>query len=312
MNIRSKIFGGGNAAEEPVVVKAKKPKGAKAETLNSIPVIREETRRGNTREADRHRLPDQEVRITHNGRSLTVALINLSGGGAMVEGDFEPLLWDRVDLHLGENGTTECVVRWLRGGRVGLEFAHETRLDCSADEQAAVLREVITKSFPDIEFEGPVGAGSSPSPRSSSSSSSRDSDGSEQRTSRRHPLIWSGQIHHDYQSTPVRLRNISQTGAMIECTIPLHVGVEPLLDLGEAGQVFATVTWVFGDAAGLRFHEPFDLAHLARSKPEVASGRWERPSYLQPGQATDSPWDDKWGRMSLGELRQDLEGFLKR
>ena len=41
MNIRSKIFGGGNAAEEPVVVKAKKPKGAKAETLNSIPVIRE-------------------------------------------------------------------------------------------------------------------------------------------------------------------------------------------------------------------------------------------------------------------------------
>jgi hypothetical protein len=99
---------------------------------------------------------------------------------------------------------------------------------------------------------------------------------------------------------------------MIECTIPLHVGVEPLLDLGEAGQVFATVTWVFGDAAGLRFHEPFDLAHLARSKPEVASGRWERPSYLQPGPATDSPWDDQWGRMSLGELRQDLEGFLKR
>ena len=304
MNIRSKIFGGGNAAEEPVVVKAKKPKGAKAETLNSIPVMREATRRGNTREADRHRLPDQEVRITHNGRSLTVGLINLSGGGAMVEGDFEPLLWDRVDLHLGENGTTECVVRWLRGGRVGLEFAHETRLDCSADEQAAVLREVIARSFPDIEFEGHVDTGSSSAPR--------DSDGSEQRTSRRHPLIWSGQIHHDYQSTPVRLRNISPTGAMIECSIPLHVGVEPLLDLGEAGQVFATVTWVVGDSAGLRFHEPFDLAHLARSKPEVASGRWERPGYLQPGPVADSPWDDKWDRMSLGELRQDLEGFLKR
>jgi hypothetical protein len=244
------------------------------------------------------------VRITHNGRSLTVGLINLSGGGAMVEGDFEPLLWDRVDLHLGENGTTECVVRWLRGGRVGLEFAHETRLDCSADEQAAVLREVIARSFPDIEFEGHVDTGSSSAPR--------DSDGSEQRTSRRHPLIWSGQIHHDYQSTPVRLRNISPTGAMIECSIPLHVGVEPLLDLGEAGQVFATVTWVVGDSAGLRFHEPFDLAHLARSKPEVASGRWERPGYLQPGPAADSPWDDKWDRMSLGELRQDLEGFLKR
>jgi len=166
------------------------------------------------------------------------------------------------------------------------------------------LREVIARSFPDIEFEGHVDTGSSSAPR--------DSDGSEQRTSRRHPLIWSGQIHHDYQSTPVRLRNISPTGAMIECSIPLHVGVEPLLDLGEAGQVFATVTWVVGDSAGLRFHEPFDLAHLARSKPEVASGRWERPGYLQPGPVADSPWDDKWDRMSLGELRQDLEGFLKR
>ncbi len=300
MNIRSKIFGGGNAAEPPVVVKAKKPRGAKADTLNSIPVIREEIRRGNTREADRHRLPDQEVRITHNGRSQEVRLINLSGGGAMVEGDIAPMLWDRIDLHLGENGTTECVVRWLKGGRVGLEFAHETRLDCSADEQAVVLREVIARSFPDIEFEGPVEVGPSAP------------NGSEQRTGRRHPMIWSGEIHHDYQSTPVRLRNISATGAMIECSIPLHVGIEPLLDLGEAGSVFGTVTWVVGDSAGLRFHEPFDLAQLARSKPEVASNRWERPAYLQPGAAADSPWDDKWGRMSLGELREDLEGFLKR
>ena len=302
MNIRSKIFGGGSAAEEPIVVKAKKPKGAKADTLGSIPVVREEIRRGDTREGDRHRLPDQDVRITHMGRSQTVRLINLSGGGAMVEGDFEPLLWDRIDLHLGENGTTECAVRWLKGGRVGLEFAHETRLDCSADEQAVVLREVIAKSFPNIEFEGPVDCGSG----------EREPDGAEQRISRRHPLIWSGEIHHDYQSTPVRLRNVSQTGAMIECGIPLHVGVEPLLDLGEAGTVFATVTWVVGDSAGLRFHEPFDLTHLARSKPEVAPDRWERPDYLSPGPAADSPWDEKWRRMSLGELREDLEGFLKR
>lgn len=303
MNIRSKIFGDGSAAEEPVVVKAKKPRGAKADALDSIPVVREEIRRGDTREADRHRLPDHHVRISHNGRSETVRLINLSGGGAMVEGDFEPKLWDRVDLHLGENGTTECAVRWLKGGRVGLEFAHETRLDCSADEQAAVLREVIAQSFPDIEFEGPV---------ESAPSVAREPTGAEQRTSRRHPLIWSGEIHHDYQSTPVRLRNISQTGAMIECGIGLHVGVEPLLDLGEAGSVFATVTWVVGDSAGLRFHEPFDLSQLARSKPQVAPTRWQAPGYLQPGPAADSPWDDNWGRMSLGELRQDLEGYLKR
>jgi len=45
----------------------------------------------------------------------------------------------------------------------------------------------------------------------------------------------------------------------------------------------------------------------------LASVRWDRPDYLQPGvAAADSPWDEKWDRMSLGELRQSLEGFMKR
>ena len=78
--------------------------------------------------------------LTHAGRSHAVQLVNLSGGGAMVAADFAPMLWDRVELHLGENGTVECAVRWLKGGRIGLEFAHETRLDCSADEQPRCLR----------------------------------------------------------------------------------------------------------------------------------------------------------------------------
>src|SRR4029453_14727714 len=98
----------------------------------------------------------------------------------------------------------------------------------------------------------------------------------------------------------------------VECQTPLRVGAEPLLDLGEAGQLFATVTWAVGDQAGLKFDKPFDLAQLARAKPDLAPARWDRPSYLQPGPVTDSPWDKEWGRMSLSELREDLEGFMKR
>jgi hypothetical protein len=296
MNIRAKIFGG--QTEESPVVQAKKPKGARADALNSIPVRREETRRADTREADRHRLPDERVRATHAGRDHDVQLVNLSGGGAMVIGDFEPMLWDRVDLHLGENGTIECAVRWLRDDRVGLEFAHETRIDCSADEHAAVLREVIARNFPDVEFdevERPA-----PAPETG-----------EQRGGGRHPLIWSGNIHHDFQTTSVRLRNVSETGALIECSAPLRVGAEPLLELG-ACQLFTTVVWVVGDSVGLRFAQPFDLAQLARSRPEVAPARWDCPDYLQPGASADSPWDEQWGRKSLGELRKELEGFLKR
>ena len=130
MNIRARIFGG--KAEEASLVQTTTPKGAKADTLNSVSVAREEYRRGDTRDGDRHRLPDHRVRVTHGKEDHEVQLVNLSGGGAMVEGDFEPKLWDRVDLHLGEKGSIECAVRWIKGQRVGLEFAHETRLDCSA------------------------------------------------------------------------------------------------------------------------------------------------------------------------------------
>jgi hypothetical protein len=300
MNIRAKIFGG--QQDENPVVKAKAPKGAKADTLNSIAVAREATRRGDTRDGDRHRLPDEQVTVTHNGESHCVQLINLSGGGAMVTGGFEPMLWDQVELQLGENGTIECAVRWIKGDRVGLEFAHETRLDCSATERAEVLRAVIARSFPDVEIETPADEGEQAHPSNE-----------EHRRDRRHPLIWSGVIHYDFQTTSCRLRNLSETGAMIECSAPLRVGAEPMLELGEAIQLDATVAWVAGDTAGLRFSKPFDLAQLASARPEVASTRWNAPSYLKPGiAASDSPWEEQWDRMSIGELRQSLEGYLKR
>jgi hypothetical protein len=299
MNIRAKIFGSNDAEEPSPVLGAKRPKGVKADMLDSIPVTREESRRGNTRGGDRHRLPAEQVEVGYKGKTYAVQLINLSGGGAMVTGDFAPMLWERVDLRLGEDGVIECAVRWLKGDRIGLEFAHETRLECSADEQAALLREAIARSFPDLAFEATEVAPEPPPP----------SD--EHRRERRHPLIWSGVVHHDYQSNPVRLRNISSTGALVECETPLRVGSEPLLDLGDAGQVFASVSWAVGDQAGLKFLKPFDLTQLARAKPQVAPARWDRPSYLQPGPAADSPWAEEWGRMSLGDLRDELEGFLK-
>jgi hypothetical protein len=300
MNIRAKVFGGKVDKPESVLA-AKNPKGAQTDALHSIAVRREETRRGNTRIADRHRLADEQASVVHDGQSHPVELVNVSGGGAMVSASFEPMLWDRVDLHLGEGDMIEAVVRWIKGDRIGLEFAHETRIDCSPGEQAALLRETISRSFPDLEFEA---TDSSPRPVAEGADESR--------RERRHPLIWTAAIHHDYQTTPVRLRNISGTGALIECEAPPRVGAEPLLDFGEAGSVFATVTWVVGDQAGLRFQAPFDLSQLARARPQVAPVRWDRPDYLGSAPAADSPWAEEWGRMSLGELRDELEGFMKR
>lgn len=300
MNIRSKVYGGGSASDERIL-QAKKPKGAKADALNSVTVSRDGPRSVNGRFEDRHRLLEEFVRVTHGDATHDVQLINLSGGGAMVSADLDLPLWERVELHLGEEGTIECIVRWVRGNRFGLEFAHETRIDCGADEQAVVLREVVRRSFPDIEFNEGV-----------EPQAQQHHEGPEDRAASRHPLVWSGILHHDYQSTPVRLRNISATGVMIECSAPLRVGSEPLLELGESLSISATVAWVMGDQAGLRFHAHFDLQELANTRPEIAEASWEPPTYLANSASSESPWSDHWKRLSVGELKQQLDGFLSR
>lgn len=298
MNIRTQIFGGGNEPQDPVL-RAKQPRGAKGEDLHSVTVPREERRRGNNRAVDRHRLSEESIRITHEGESDDGELINLSGGGAMIGTDLPVKLWDRVDLHLGDHGTIECAVRWIRDGRIGVEFAHETRLDCSADDQAKVLREAISRSFPDIQhFDGPE-----------PDRQARSTD--ELRSATRHPLIWSGVLHHDYQSTTVRVRNISATGAMIETNAAVRVGSEPLLELGDTISLSSTVEWVVGDQVGVRFHSLFDMSQLGRARAEVTPTQWLRPAYLDKVGA-DSAWDPRWQRLSVGELKHELEGFLKR
>src|SRR5579864_2096303 len=295
MNIRAKIFGG--AVDEPILP-SKKPKRARTDTLQGINVSRDAQRRTNDRISDRHRLSDERAQITYNGEVLEVQLVNLSGGGAMVAGAFEPLLWDRVDLHLGNHGTIECAVRWIREGRVGLEFAHETQLDWPSDEVARVLRQVIERSFPHIRFSESC----EPEPCKS------DPTLEENRSAPRHPLIWSGTLHHDFESVPVRIRNISSTGAMIETNALILIGAEPLLELSAEVSLSSTVEWAVGDQIGLRFHSPLELKLLAEAKPKLATSDWTPPSYLDPDA---NPYEDRWGRLNLNDLRHELEGFLK-
>ena len=57
---------------------------------------------------------------------------------------------------------------------------------------------------------------------------------------------------------------------------------------------------------------PFDLKRLGSAKPEVALGQWTRAGPAQASTDQDNPWADGWKRQSLEELRDDLEGFLKR
>jgi hypothetical protein len=302
MNIRAKIFGGTSLADEPLL-KAKRPKGAKPRSLDSVVVPRETRRQSNSRGGDRHRLSGEKAQVTYKRRKVEVELLNLSGGGAMISGAFEPKIWERVDLHLGEHGTVECAVRWIRNGRVGLEFAHETRLECKPDKMVSVLREVISRSFPDLEFRDWDDADLGPSP-------DYPEDAENHRAAARHPLIWSADLHYDYDTSRVRIRNISSTGAMIETKTPVRVGAEPMLQVGEL-TLSATVVWAVGDQVGLHFWSDFDMDQLAQVRPNVTPATWSVPSHIKKSVNEDSPWDPRWNRMGLKQLQRELEGFLR-
>jgi hypothetical protein len=277
---------------------AKKARGT--DGAKPLHVPRTVTRTHNQRGEHRDVLSAGEVRLTVGRRSYVVDLLNLSGGGAMISTNVPLTLWKQVHLELGEDGSVECAVRWIRDDRIGLEFAHETQVVGDTAKRDAMLLQTIEQNFPEIADEA---AATEPAPKPATDA--------QRRAGLRHPLIWSGEVHYDHESTKVRLRNVSETGAMVDCLKAIPQGAEILLDLAGAGQHFASVSWTRGDQLGLRFQRPFDIACLAQARPEVAPTNWVRPSYLRAGQDKDSPWAEPWERLSLPELRDTLEGYLK-
>lgn len=311
-SFRSAILSGKGLHPKNPLVNDKQGRGAAEDDLTSVEVPRSEVRSANHRDDDRHRLDQEVARARFDGEEHDVDLVNLSGGGAMIRAAFKPPLWERIDLIFAEGAEIECAVRWIRDDRVGLEFAHETRIDCDPNDRDALLLDVIHRSFPDLAL-APRNDNVVPLPvEKAEKEDDDDAVANSRRGERRHPLVWMGEIYFSHTNEKVRLRNISEHGALIECPVQYPLGVEVLLDLGEAGQHFATVSWACGDKAGLKFNNEFDLKLLGSAKPEVAPHLMIRPG---PGLASsdiDNPWADGWKRQSLEDLRDDLEGYLKR
>ena len=305
-SFRAAIESGGGFAAGGPEMPAKRPSGASGDSgLDSVAVARSSKRTADHRDGDRHRLTHEPAKLKVKRRSVAVDLVNLSGGGAMIATETPLTMWQKVHLTLGGEFTVECAVRWIRGDRVGLEFAHETQIGGDSAKRDSMLLDVLKRSFPDMKA-APAAPAAEQRP-----DERRDSRGDGQRrTAPRHPLIWSAEIHHNHDSVRVRIRNISESGALVESPHGYSTGTEVLLDLGAAGQHFATVSWAHGDQVGLSFVQPFDIALLSRSKPEVADPHWTRPDYLKPKRGESAA--GSWNHANLGDLRESLEGFLKR
>ncbi len=291
---RASLRGG---ARKPVVVAEKYAQSDPSEDgLGAVKVPRSEFRRKDQRGEDRHRLADEHAVVRHGGESHSVELINLSQGGAMVVADFAPNLWDQAYLVLGESGEVECAVTWIRDGKLGLEFAHETQIDCDPGTRDELLRQVIRNSFPEVEINArPV--------------NQREDSHDQKRSAARHPLIWSGVLHHDFEWQAARVRNISATGALIECSAEVAAGARVFLDLKEAGRIAAAVSWRREDQIGLLFATPFDVSSLSKATPILASKTGRKSHFAPYGRGCDqSPWAPEWNRLSVDELGAELGG----
>jgi hypothetical protein len=279
------------------IVKAKKPRrDTSVDGLSGKAVPRRDFRRTDMRSADRHRLSEASALVRKGRRKYSVDLINISGDGAMVEGPLNARLWQSVILILGVVGEVECAIRWIRDGRYGLEFAHETRIGCDPAELNELLRNVLTQAPPEETVEDIVA--DEPAVDATASGSRRAAD--------RHPLIWSGIIQFDHESVVARLRNISADGAQVQSMATCSVGRDVLLDLGNAGALAGTVRWAKGDHIGIAFHDTFDVQQLAKLQPKIAGSAHVKPDYLRDENAATSPWASQWGRLSVAELKRVL------
>jgi len=93
-------------------------------------------------------------------------------------------------------------------------------------------------------------------------------------------LQWNG------MNIPVRVRNISTGGALLECSRALPIEANVQLDLPGCGNLGAQVRWAEAKRLGIQFEEEFDLRKLAPGKVPTGFGvkltaneRYTSPSF---------------------------------
>ena len=287
---------------------AEKPKPG----LSDVKVARETSRQTDHRNEDRYPAVNEAARASWRDKCVDIRVTNFSSNGLQIETDQPVEIAEVLSVQLGDCESVECVVRWVRENRVGLEFEAETHILADAGVVGYVIENiesVLTASGERID--GRVG---------------------EERRgqAKRHGLVWLGSISVDEESFPARLRNISQGGAMIhvESMMRLKKGKTALLDLGQAGSVSGFVTWSAGFEVGFRFAEPFDVSSLANQSAAQAeileSGGAPQDEQADESQRPDrnysnlSALDGKWqvsdhyapceesGRLTLEEVYATL------
>jgi hypothetical protein len=277
--IRSTILSANDRPANPVASKAKSGGGAGLGGLTKIAIRRQEARITDQRCEDRLRDIVETTTIVFRRKKYEVRVVNVSSRGAMIDAPDEPRIGEKLDILFTPNNKTRSVVRWVRENRMGVEFLNETIFWDTAQASGPVFR---------------ADGEERPAPRQVVDREPRQT------------LLRSGTLYWSGISIPVRLRNISASGARIDSEQQLRPGAEVELDLGAAGFQYAEVRWSKDGQIGLRFAAEFDLDSLApaavAAPAPCAPAEVLKPAYLETERQPDSPWAARFERLKLSDL----------
>ena len=283
----------------PLLASRSRPKRGETNeaSLAGLMIPRTETRTSNQRREDRHLNVVEGAELRFRGRKLDVVVVNVSRHGAMIEAEaIEPRIGERMQIRFEGCNRTESVVRWVRNGRVGLEFSQETEIQASARVKELV---VSGRREGEQQPEAPVREPEQP----------EQPAGSDHQPHQRPPrqsLLWKAVLHWDHGTFAVRLRNISAEGAMLEGRNELPQGTGVVLDFGEGGVAPGIVRWSRSGQLGVRFDGRFDVRNLARAeRPAESSPALVKPAYLESELDPDSPWAAAWDKLAPEDFDGD-------
>ena len=101
----------------------------------------------------------------------------------------------------------------------------------------------------------------------------------------RHRLMRRAVAMFDGYPEEIRLRNISITGALVECRRPLAPGTHVTMDIVGVGPASGTVKWASNGKFGMQFDREFDLGRLAPKKEKLNEVTMLTPWYVERRQA---------------------------
>lgn len=93
--------------------------------LGGIRIRREQPRFVEQRSEERHVGVVEAATLHFRGQAYRAVVVNISSRGTMVECDLHPRIGETLIVEFEHCSPIHAFVRWMRDGRLGLNFGHE-------------------------------------------------------------------------------------------------------------------------------------------------------------------------------------------